>query len=369
MENWRNRKTLILEPHGHDGAADAGRIQRLRRASLPHAWRRPLLHGPEGPHRSRQISRRMGGDAVLHRGAGCGRVQMGIDPRAQPREVRSADSLLDPDLHPSRDRLSAGDLRRQLSHSHAHRRRGRGFGQMDGAQEFASKLAIVGAGHMAEGALATCNEVFNWEEVRVWSRTQATLDHFVKAQQPKYESFEITPRPILSEVVRGADVVVTVTPARGADRQGRMDRAGHAYCRGRRRQGGRPGARPADLQRARIFVDDIRQCRTDGEINVPLSRRADHGEDIAGEIGEVITGRKAGPPSDEEITLFDSTGIALQDSPPCRSNTSAPGRRCRHREEDDLDVKPGHDKTSVRLFALRVKEWWEAGPPRCLLRR
>jgi alanine dehydrogenase len=36
--------------------------------------------------------------------------------------------------------------------------------------------------------------------------------------------------------------------------------------------------------------------------------------DIAGEIGEVITGRKAGRTSDDEITLFDSTGIALQDS-------------------------------------------------------
>jgi ornithine cyclodeaminase/alanine dehydrogenase-like protein (mu-crystallin family) len=36
--------------------------------------------------------------------------------------------------------------------------------------------------------------------------------------------------------------------------------------------------------------------------------------DIAGEIGEVITGRKPGRTSDDEITLFDSTGIALQDS-------------------------------------------------------
>jgi ornithine cyclodeaminase/alanine dehydrogenase-like protein (mu-crystallin family) len=36
--------------------------------------------------------------------------------------------------------------------------------------------------------------------------------------------------------------------------------------------------------------------------------------DIAGEIGEVVTGRKAGRTSDDEITLFDSTGIALQDS-------------------------------------------------------
>jgi hypothetical protein len=40
--------------------------------------------------------------------------------------------------------------------------------------------------HMAEGTLATCNEVFAWEEVRVWSRTQATLDHFIASQQPKF---------------------------------------------------------------------------------------------------------------------------------------------------------------------------------------
>ena len=38
--------------------------------------------------------------------------------------------------------------------------------------------------------------------------------------------------------------------------------------------------------------------------------------DIAGEIGEVITGKKKGRASDEEITIFDSTGIALQDSAP-----------------------------------------------------
>ena len=39
------------------------------------------------------------------------------------------------------------------------------------ARKNSKMLAIVGAGHMAEGTLATCNEVFAWEEVRVWSRT------------------------------------------------------------------------------------------------------------------------------------------------------------------------------------------------------
>lgn len=65
---------------------------------------------------------------------------------------------------------------------------------------------------------------------------------------------------------------------------------------------------------ARVFVDDIRQCRTDGEINVPLKEGVITEDDLAGEIGEVITGKKPGRTSDDEITIFDSTGIALQDS-------------------------------------------------------
>jgi alanine dehydrogenase len=68
------------------------------------------------------------------------------------------------------------------------------------------------------------------------------------------------------------------------------------------------------LKDARIFVDDIRQCRTDGEINVPLSQGLITEADIAGEIGEVIAGKKRGRTSDDEVTIFDSTGIALQDS-------------------------------------------------------
>jgi alanine dehydrogenase len=118
----------------------------------------------------------------------------------------------------------------------------------------------------------------------------------------------------LQKTVRGADVVVTVTPARtpivkdewiapgthvaalGADKKGDQELEGKL------------------LQRARIFVDDIRQCRTDGEINVPLSQGLITEAGIVGEIGEVVTGRKQGRRSDDEITLFDSTGIALQDS-------------------------------------------------------
>jgi len=79
-------------------------------------------------------------------------------------------------------------------------------------------------------------------------------------------------------------------------------------------KGGDQELDPRIVKRSRIFVDDIRQCRTDGEINVPLSKGIIKEQDIAGEIGEVVTGKKQGRRSNDEVTLFDSTGIALQDS-------------------------------------------------------
>src|SRR6185295_460451 len=182
------------------------------------------------------------------------------------------------------------------------------------ARKNSRRLAIVGAGHMASGTLATCNEVFKWEEVRVWSRTQKTLDHFLEEEQSKYPAFKIQTSTDLERTVRGADVVVTVTPARGPIVMNEWIAPGTHIAAVGADKGGDQELDPRIVQRARIFVDDIRQCRTDGEINVPLREGLINEKDIAGEIGEVITGRKPGRTSDKEITLFDSTGIALQDS-------------------------------------------------------
>ena len=182
------------------------------------------------------------------------------------------------------------------------------------ARKDSEVLAIVGAGNMAVGVLATCNEVFPWKEVRVWSRSQATLDSFVKEQGTKYSGFNLVASTNLEKVVRGADVVVTVTPARGPIVKNEWISNGmHIAAVGADKSGDQE-LESAILTRARIFVDDIRQCRTDGEINVPLSQGILKEADIAGEIGEVIIGKKKGRTSDKDITLFDSTGIALQDS-------------------------------------------------------
>jgi alanine dehydrogenase len=181
------------------------------------------------------------------------------------------------------------------------------------ARKDSKVLAIVGAGHMAEGTIETCNEVLALDEVRVWSRSRPTLDGFADKYADRF-SFDLRPSADLEQVVRGADVVVTVTPARGPIVMDEWISPGTHIAAVGADKGGDQELDPRILQRARIFVDDIRQCRTDGEINVPLAEGSISEDDVAGEIGKVIAGQLDGRTSADEITVFDSTGIALQDS-------------------------------------------------------
>lgn len=183
------------------------------------------------------------------------------------------------------------------------------------ARKDARVLAIVGAGHMAEGVLETCDTVFDWSEARVWSRSLSTLDEFRLNMEPKIGGrYPLVTSTDLESIVRGADVVVTVTPARGPIVRDEWITPGMHIAAVGADKAGDQELDPKILQRARVFVDDIRQCRNDGEINVPLSNGLISESDLAGEIGEVIVGKKHGRTSEAEITLFDSTGIALQDS-------------------------------------------------------
>ena len=174
--------------------------------------------------------------------------------------------------------------------------------------------------------------------MRVWSRSQATLDGFAAKYADRF-AFRLEPSTDLERVVRGADVVVTITPARGPIVRDEWIEPGTHIAAIGADKGGDQELDPRILQRARIFVDDIRQCRTDGEINVPLSEGLITEDDVAGEIGQVIVGKLPGRTADDEVTVFDSTGIALQDSatvPLEYERALAAGRR--RREEDDLDV-------------------------------
>jgi ornithine cyclodeaminase/alanine dehydrogenase-like protein (mu-crystallin family) len=70
---------------------------------------------------------------------------------------------------------------------------------------------------------------------------------------------------------------------------------------------------PKIMKRAKIVVDSLKQCRVIGEIQHALAQGLIRDSDIHAEIGEILTGKKSGRESDDEITLFDSIGLAAQD--------------------------------------------------------
>jgi alanine dehydrogenase len=175
-------------------------------------------------------------------------------------------------------------------------------------------LAILGTGSVGEGTLATCDAAFAWGEVRVWSRTQKSVDRFVAQQSPRYPHLRLTGTTDAETAVSGADVVVTGTHARSWLVDDAWVKPGaHIAALGADLKGEQE-LDPRILQRGRVFVDDIRQCREDGEINVALAEGSIREDDVAGEIGKVIAGQLEGRRSADEVTIFDSTGIALQDS-------------------------------------------------------
>jgi alanine dehydrogenase len=115
------------------------------------------------------------------------------------------------------------------------------------------------------------------------------------------------------EDVCDCDILVTTTPSRKPLVKAQWVKEGtHINAIGADAVG-KEELEPELLIRSKIVVDDIVQALHSGEVNVPLSKHYISENDIHAQLGEVITGLKPGRTSEEEITIFDSTGLAIQD--------------------------------------------------------
>lgn len=181
------------------------------------------------------------------------------------------------------------------------------------ARRDARRVALLGAGAVAVGAARAVDALGLYESLRVWSRTPEHARTFVEKLSGQLE-LDMDTAADAEQAVREADVVVTATLATQPLVQSDWVRPGtHIAALGADVEG-KQELDSELLRRARVFVDDPGQCVRDGEINVPLRDGVIQVEDLAGTIGEVIAGKKDGRTSEEDITVFDSTGIALQDA-------------------------------------------------------
>lgn len=128
------------------------------------------------------------------------------------------------------------------------------------------------------------------------------------------DAAEIVPVEDAKTAVEGADIVVTTTPSRKPLVLDEWVAPGtHFNCIGADAPG-KEELDPAILERAKIVVDDWDQASHSGEINVPLKKGILTKEDVWAEIGEIVAGLKPGRSSSDEITVFVSSGLAVQDA-------------------------------------------------------
>jgi alanine dehydrogenase len=165
------------------------------------------------------------------------------------------------------------------------------------AKPNASVLGIIGSGVQARSHLEALRLVRDFREVRVWSPNRSVefaREHGVHAAAS------------VEEAVRGADVVVTATTSRIPVLRGEWLSPGvHINALG----APRPDWRELDdavLRRARVYVDSREAALKESGDVIAAGR-------IFAEVGEVVAGTKPGRQSAEDVTLFKSLGLAVED--------------------------------------------------------
>ena len=180
------------------------------------------------------------------------------------------------------------------------------------ARKDSRRVALVGCGVQAKTQLLALNELFGLKEASIWNVKHEQAIKFIKEMR-RLTVLKMSVSDSVRDCVKDSDIIVTTTPSRrplvklewlkegvhinaiGADAKGKQE------------------LDPGILKKARIVVDAWEQASHSGEINVPLEKGELSKEDIYADIGEIVTGNKKGRGSKKEITVFDSTGLAIQD--------------------------------------------------------
>jgi alanine dehydrogenase len=176
-------------------------------------------------------------------------------------------------------------------------------------------VGMVGAGTQARTQLMGLEHVFGTiEEVRVWDLNGKAAVKYAEEMKSKCDQEFIYPVKSVRNAVQGADIIVTVTPSREPLVSAEwVDEGAHINCIGADAPG-KQELDPAVLKKSKIVVDDWSQSCHGGEINVPLAKGTIKEEDVWGDICEIVAGLKQGRTSPGEITVFTSTGLAIQDA-------------------------------------------------------
>ncbi|MHC2484730.1 ornithine cyclodeaminase family protein [Rhizobium leguminosarum] len=181
------------------------------------------------------------------------------------------------------------------------------------ARKNARTIASIGTGNQARMQIRAINEIMKIEEIHAWDSTYETSAKY-KADIEREFGIPVTVASSKKEAVERADILITTTRGKGSLVEGAWVKPGSHIVAIGTDQRGKQELDPELFRNAKIIVDSLSQCTEKGETWHPLDKNIITKDDIHGEIGEVLQGRKSGRESDDEITIFDSTGMAIQDN-------------------------------------------------------
>jgi ornithine cyclodeaminase len=179
------------------------------------------------------------------------------------------------------------------------------------ARANAKTLAVIGAGVQAHSHIEALTRVRRFEEIRIWSRTEARVRSLMEATGSGVHA-DMRACATVENAVSGADVIALVSGAREPIlRREWVSDGAHICAVG----ACRPDQREMDtalVRDGRLFVDSRTGALAEaGDIVIPIEEGAFDASHIAGELGEL--GRVPGRRDAAEITIFKSLGMAVED--------------------------------------------------------
>lgn len=176
-----------------------------------------------------------------------------------------------------------------------------------------SKTAtICGCGNQGRISLGALTKVLPIEKVWAYDVDQEAVQQFANALAEEL-SIDIEPVTDLRTAVRQSDICATCTPSQQYFVKEDFVAPGTFIAAVGADNPEKQELEPALLSRSKVVVDLLEQCATIGELHHALDAGAVTRDDVYGELSEVIAGIKPGRTCADEIIIFDSTGMALQD--------------------------------------------------------
>ena len=177
------------------------------------------------------------------------------------------------------------------------------------ARRDARVLGMIGAGHQSTFQLRAALDQRDFDRVVGWNLNPADLDRLAKVADERGIPFQAVD---LDQLGAQAVVIITITSSFAPILQAAQVRPGtHLACMGTDTKG-KQEVEAALLGKASVFTDEVAQSVTIGEAQHAVAQGLIAPDDIT-QIGAVINGDRPGRVSDDQITLFDGTGVGLQD--------------------------------------------------------